>query len=222
MKKHILIVDDHEDIYENVERKIRAIYPSFIVSIADNCDAAFRIIKQHKMSNPVHILILDLTFKSLHPQALLKKGQDLMAALQKENQLIDVIIYSSHDEMSEVHPVLNNYQPKGYVIKSNSSSQELLLALKNVLLERTYYSQRIHELQLKRIQYSYAIDEIDQQIIRVLPNTNSMSDWEGKILKDGVPLSYKSIKSRIDILCQKLGQENEKQLLLKLQKLAII
>lgn len=220
MRNRILIIEDHEDVYENIRRKISSEFPNFQISIFDNCDDAFNQIKVKK--NEIVIIILDLTFKFLKPYSLIKNGNTLLKHLKDEKIKIPTIIYTSHDEMEHIYPVINNYQPSGFVIKSNSSSKELVFAINEVLLGKTYYSQIVHKLILKRTKFTFSLDEIDEQIILFLPHSNTMYDWEGRILRDGVPISYKSIKTRIDLICQKFEVENEKQLLLKLQKLAII
>ena len=222
MKNHVLIVEDHEDVFENLERKITNEFINFQISIADDCDKGFGFIKKNKNINPITILIVDLTFKQTNLNSVLKNGNHLMAALKKENIVIPTIVYSSHDDMRHIHPVIKNYSPNGYVIKSNSSSKELLFAIQQIIIGKSYFSQKIHELQFKRIQYAFEMDNIDEQIIHFLPKANTMIDWEGKVLKENIPISYKSIKARIDLLCQKFEVENEKLLLLKLQRLAIL
>ncbi len=222
MQTHILIIEDHQDVYENLERKISSNFKETIISLAHNCDTGFGLIKKYKVTTPISILILDLTFKFIKPHTVIKDGKSLMATLKKEAIKIPTIIYSAHDEMAHIYPTINNYNPNGYVIKSSTSSRELLFAISQVLAGNTYYSQKVHELQLKRTKYAFSMDAIDEQIICLLPHINAMEDWRGKILKNKVPLSYKSIKKRIDVLCQKLDVDNEKQLLLKLQKLAIL
>lgn len=222
MKQHLLIVEDEQDVFENLNTKIGLQYPHFLISIADNCDEAFKYIKTHRILDPVSLLIVDLTFKWLNPNASLKTGKDLIKALKSEQLSIPFIIYSSHDEMEQIHPIINNYNPNAYVIKSNTSSNELLFAIGEVLKGKSYFSQRIHELQKQRLLYTVAIDLIDEQIIELLPQVNAITDWEGKIIKDDMPISYRSIKKRIDNLCVSLDVDNEKQLLLKLQRLAIL
>ena len=219
---HILIVDDHEDIYENISRKIAERFPDFKISIKDNCDAAFDVIKYSKQNTPVTILILDLTFNGQHPNALLPNGTSLLRTLKENKIQINTIIYSSHDDLQHISPVIKNFEPASYVIKSNSSSKELLFAIEQCLVGKTYYSHTVHELQLKRVKYEFSIDEIDEQIIKHLPNKDSIKDWEGVVLKDNIPLSYKTISKRIKNLITQFDVDNEKQLLLKLQKLAIL
>lgn len=221
MNDKILIVEDFQDVYENIERKITTRFNNVEVLIADNCDDGFNLIKKH-INSSLKVVIVDLTFKYQKPYAVLKNGRELLEAIKKEGITIPTIVYSSHDDLYHIHPILKNYSPNAYVIKSNTSSQELLFALEEVLAGKRYFSQRVHLLQFNRLQFSIDTDEIDEQIIKLLPEINSMKGWEGKVLKDNIPMSYKSIKSRIDVLCQKFEVDNEKQLVLKLYKLAII
>lgn len=219
---HILIIEDHQDVFENLERKIFERYPTSVIAIKNNCDAGFQYIKEQKTIKPISELVLDLAYNNLNKNSILKNGNQLLKALKESQIKINTIIYSSHQEMEYIHPVMNNYCPQGYVIKSSNSSEELLFALNRVNLGETYFSQKVHQQQLMRFKFASKIDEIDEQIIRYLPKVNTLKDWEGKILKDHVPMSYKSIKKRINLLCDRLEVENEKQLLLKLQRLAII
>jgi len=222
MQKHILIVEDEQDTFENLERKIKTNFSDALVKVQSNCDVGFDYIKKSKITTPVSILVLDLTFKNQKPSDVLKGGKDLLKELKKEAIKVPTILYTSHDEMEHIHPIINNYQPSGYVIKSATSSEELLFAINRVLLGETYFSQRVHEQQSQRFKYASKIDEIDEQILQFLPDANSIKDWEGKVLKENVPLSHKSIKKRIDLLCDRLEVDNEKQLLLKLQRLAVL
>ena len=222
MKQHILIVEDEQDTFENLERKISVQFPEALVAVQSTCDAGFDFIKKMTIINPVSVLVLDLTFKNQKPFYVLKSGKELLKALKQNSIDIPTIIYSSHDEMEHIHPVMNNYHPQGYVIKTSTSSEELLFAINRVLKGENYYSQRVHEQQLQRFKYASNIDEIDEQILQLLPHTTSIKDWEEKIENGEISISYKSIKKRIDLLCDRMEVDNEKQLLLKLQRLAII
>ncbi len=222
MKQHVLIVEDQQDVFENLNAKITKQHPHFLLKIADNCDDAYKYIRINQVSDPVTLLIVDLTFKWLKPNAMLKTGKSLLRALKEQELNIPIIIYSSHDEMEHIHPIISNYSPNGYVIKSNTSTNELLFAISEVLNDKRYFSQLIYEMQKQRLIYTVNIDSIDEKIIELLPQINAIDDWNGKIYKDNTPLSYKSIKKRIDNLCISLEVENQKQLLLKLQKLAIL
>ena len=222
MKEHILIIEDEQDTFENLKRKISNKFPDANVNVASCCDKGFEYIKQHKVTNPISLLVLDLTFKNPSERTIIKGGKQLLKTLKENNITVPTIVYSSHDEMEHIHPVLNNYHPQGYVIKSSNSSEELLFAIERVLIGETYYSQRVHQQQLQRFKYASNIDEIDENIIQLLAFTDSIKDWQERIENGELSISYKSIKKRIDLLCDRLEVDNEKQLLLKLQRLAII
>lgn len=222
MNLHFLIIEDEQDTFENLQRKIAIAHPEATIGIARNCDAGFDYIKKHKLTHPLSLLVLDLTFRKQLPNCILKNGQDLLRELKKDQFPFPTIIYSGHDEMAHIFPVMHNYKPHGYVVKTDNSSEELLFAIDRILQGNTYYGQEIHHAQMQRFKYASSLDEIDEEIIQLLPEMNSIKDWEGKILKDNVPLSHKSIKKRIDKLCDHLEVSNEKQLVLKLQRMALL
>jgi len=222
MMQHILIIEDEQDTFENLERKISIHFPEALVTVQSTCDSGFDYIKKVNITNPVSVMILDLTFKNQKPFYILKSGKELLKVLKQNSIDIPTIIYSSHDEMEHIHPVMNNYHPQGYVIKTSASSEELLFGINRILKGENYYSQRVHQQQLQRFKYASNIDEIDEQILQLLPHTTSIKDWEEKIENGEISISYKSIKKRIDLLCDRMEVDNEKQLLLKLQRLAVL
>jgi len=222
MKNHLLIIEDEQDTFENLERKITHKFPDALVQVASSCDIGFDYIKKHKITHPISLIVLDLTFKNPKETPIIKGGKQLLKTLKESQINIPTIVYSSHGEMEHIHPVLNNYHPQGYVIKSSNSSDELLFAMERVLVGETYFSQQVHQQQLQRFKYASNIDEIDEQIIQLLAYTTSIKDWEERIENNELSISYKSIKKRIDLLCDSMEVDNEKQLLLKLQRLGII
>lgn len=222
MSLHFLIIEDEQDTFENLQRKLAIAHPEALVGVARNCDEGFDYIKKHRVSHPLSLLVLDLTFRKQLSGRVLKNGQALLRELKKNQYSFPIIIYSGHDDMEHIHPVMNNYEPQGYVVKTDNSSEELLFAIDRVLQGTVYYGQEIHKAQMQRYKYASNLDEIDEQIIQLMPELDSIKDWEGKVLKDNVPLSHKSIKKRIDALCDRLEVANEKQLVLKLQRMALL
>lgn len=219
---HFLIIEDHEDVFENVSRKLNEKYPNSKIHVATNCDEGFRYIKYNKNSEPVELLIVDLMFANSNVNTQLKNGNQLLAKLIEEGIKTPKLVYSSNDSMEKIYPVMNNYKPEGFVIKTHISSKELLFAIDRLLQGETYYSQKIHSEQKKRIAYKFEIDEIDEKIINLLPEINAIVEWENRIEFSSGYMSYTSIKKRIDKLCDVLEVDNEKQLLLKLKDLAFL
>lgn len=222
--EHFLIVEDHQDVFENLERKIQTVYPEAKIDTATNCDIAFEIIDQSKIKNPITVLILDLTFTSIPPNSTLKNGQSLLRKLKDESIKIPTIIYSSHDELEHIYPIINNYSPRAYVVKTHNSSEELLLCIKKISQSEHeyFYSQKVNNLLRNRVKYSCNLDETDELIIQKITSINAISDWDNTIPTPTGFMSYTSIKKRINKICTELDVDNEKQLVLKLRQLGII
>ena len=136
---------------------------------------------------------------------------------------IPTIIYSSHDELEHIYPVINNYAPKGYIIKTHNSNEDLLLCISKVLQGEYFYSQKVNDLLYNRVKYTCRLDTVDEQIIKLLPEIDFIKDWDGKIrTSPNEFMSYTSIKKRIDTICQELDVSNSKQLVLKLKQLGLL
>ncbi|AGC76236.1 DNA-binding NarL/FixJ family response regulator [Nonlabens dokdonensis] len=222
MKPHILIVEDIEDIFENLQNKLNIVYPDYKISVSDNCDLALHEIQRHLSNQKVTLLILDLSFNHIKPTVRLKTGNDLLNKLKTLKITIPTIIYSVFSEMTQVYPVMSKYEPEGYVVKSNNSSHELLLAIQKILDGDKYYSHKIHEEQLKRYQYSHKLDDVDLQIIKHLPEISTINQWENRIFLKEVALSQRSIYKRLIRIRADFHVDNDKQLVIKLYKLALI
>ena len=219
--QHLLIVDDHQDIRENLFSKLHLDFPNFQISLASNCDLALDIINQSRFQKPITLLILDLTFKKNHNNVI-KGGRGLMTKLKDDNISIPTIVYTSHDELEHIHPVIHSYNPCGYIIKGEDTYDELLFAVQKAFAGQKHYTHEVHIALKKRVSFEFDLDSIEEQIIEHLPNCTSMQDWEGKIIKDGVPLVYKTIQNRLKTLFIRFDVENEKQLLLKLHRLGFL
>lgn len=218
---HILLVEDHQDVFENIERKIKARYSDYKISLATNCDDGFKQLLQYKQTKPVKVVILDLTFTTTNKHSILKTGRDFIKAKHKEGLNTSIIVYSAHDSLLHIQPTID-LGVEAYVIKTHNSSEELMFAVNRVINNEHFFSDKVNKLLLKRARYEHHLDEIDEQIIKHLPQASDMMDWQNTIPGKKGFLSYKSIKLRIDKLCLKFEVENEKQLLLKLHRLALL
>lgn len=222
MNPHILIVEDIEDIFEHVKYKLTNTYPDFKITVSDNCDTALFEIERHLTNQRVTLLILDLSFNHIQPSVKLRSGNDLLRKLRDLQIEIPTIIYSVFSEMKHIQPVISNYNPDGYIIKSNTSTNELLVAVNRLLHDKTYYSPEVQKEQLKRYSYSHQLDDVDLQIIKKLPDISFQDEWTDIIFSKGSPLSKRTIFTRLKRLKEVFEVDNEKQLVLKLYKLALI
>ncbi len=220
--KHILIVEDEQDTLENLVGRITHAFPDFKISTAFDCDEGFRILNSTKVETPVDLLITDLTFRRQPESRLIKDGQALLQKIKDLKYKLARIVYSSHDELKFIHPVMQNFEPEGYVLKSSDSTSELLLAIPRILKGKTYYSQEVYSNQKKRFAFAMQLDDIDQKIIEYLPDINCITDWDDLYEAGKIPIKYKSVNKRLQSIFEKMDVSNEKQLLLKLHQQAII
>lgn len=220
--EHILIVEDEQDTLENLEMRITAAFPNVQVSKAFDCDEGFRILNASKVEFPVEILITDLTFRRQPQSRTLKNGLEFLQKLKTLNYSLSRIVYSSHDELQFIHPVMKNFEPEGYILKARDSTEELIFAIRRITQGKTYYSQEVLNSQKQRFFFAEQLDYIDEKIIAFLPEINSITDWETLYQTGKMPIKYKSVNKRLHIIFEKMDVANEKQLLLKLQKMAII
>ncbi|MAO52779.1 MAG: hypothetical protein CML16_18160 [Pusillimonas sp.] len=220
--KHILIVEDEQDTLENLKGKLTDAFPAYKISSAFDCDEGFRILNSSKVESPVDLLITDLTFRRQPESRVIKDGQALLQKIKELKYKLPRIVYSSHDELKFIHPVMQNFQPEGYVLKASDSSSELLLAIPRILKGESYFSQEVHTNQQKRFAFALQLDDIDKKIIEYLPDINCITDWDELYEAGRLPIKYKSVNKRLQSIFEKMDVSNEKQLLLKLYQQAII
>lgn len=220
--KHILIIEDEQDTLENLIGKITDAFPTYKVSSAFDCDEGFRILNSSKVESPVDLLITDLTFRRQPESRVIKDGLNLLEKIKTLNYKLPRIVYSSHDELKFIHPVMQNFEPEGYVLKSSDSTSELLLAIPRILKGDSYYSQEVLASQKKRFVFAMQLDDIDQKIIQYLPDVSCINDWDDLYEAGKIPIKYKSVNKRLQSIYEKMDVSNEKQLLLKLYQQAII
>ncbi len=220
--KHFLIVEDEQHAMKDLISVLSEAYPNDKLSTAFDCDKGFQILNSSKVTNPVGLLIIDLSFRRQPPGRVLIDGQALMAKLLELKINIPRLVYSSHDEIRFVHPVMAKYNPEGYVFKTKDSTDELLIATRRILDGHRYYSQGVHEEQKGRFEFVNNLDKTDMKIIELLPFINSIDDWHNHFQSGKIPIQYKAILKRLKKIYDIIDVENDKQLLLKLQQMAII
>lgn len=221
---HILIVEDHQDIFENIERKLQTIYPEFKISLACNCDIAYDIIKKSKGINPVTLLVLDLEFNQ-RQNTILKDGKALLKQLKEKSHTIPTVIYTSHDEAIMVASILDNFEVNGFVVKSHNSSKDLCFAIDKALNNDYFFSHTINKLIQNKLKFRHIIDSIDIIILEHLPNISSTEEWKQIIPNSASSsgyMSYNAIKTRLEKIKDELNVANDKQLVLKLRQIGYL
>ncbi len=221
----ILIIEDQQDVFENLERHLCKTYPDYEIKTAVNCDEGFRVIKNSIQKNNLSLVILDLTFNIKSQNVIIPDGKSLLKELKKNNYKIPVVVYTSHDESILVASILDNFNINGFVVKSYNSTKELLFAIEKALEGDYFYSHSINKLIQNKLKFKNVIDGLDMLILEKLPNTTSKKQWEVAIPNASSPsgfISYNAIKTRLDKIKDVLNVDNDKQLVLKLRQIGFI
>lgn len=184
---NILIVDDHDLIIEGYKSIFlnQSKYEIAIVS-AHDCENASRIITENK--SHFDFAIFDWI---LPPHEELKNGGDLVRLLYKHSSSTKSIIITSHEEAFELYNITKQINPSGLLVKSDFTTDELLLAINIINDEGVYFSETVKQ-SIKQInsKESY-LDNYNRQIILLLSKgikTKNMPKY--------LPLSISAIDKR--------------------------
>lgn len=194
MKKElrILLVDDHPIIIEGYKNAIVSHYKKeyeIQTDVAHNCDDAIAFIKKHA-DTTYDIGLIDI---NLPPSAdgAYNSGEDIAQFMKKYHPLAKVIILTMHDESSRLHHILEHVNPEGFLIKSDLSSSELVLAFEQVLQGKTYYSSAVNVHLRKMVLNDIRLDKKNLQILYHLSR-----GVRTKNLGEHVNLSLSAIEKR--------------------------
>lgn len=221
-KTKILFVDDHQLILKGILGALED-NSDFEIVLHSTCDAAFAALQQSIATTPFEIVFTDLSFSNEDHTTVLHNGEELLQAIIEAGIPVKTGVITEHSEMSRVFNVLKNMAPDAYILKSDCSKEALTFAIFKITEGQKYYSHEIHQKLQKRALVKIQMDTISLQILRELPKHTKMSNMVGAVTKsDGTPLSLRSIDSRLGILREELGAQNNTDLLLKVKELGLV
>jgi DNA-binding NarL/FixJ family response regulator len=123
MKPTVVLADDHTIVTEGLKALLDREFE--IVAIVDNGRAAIRAVRDFKPA----VIVLDISMPLLN-------GIDTAREIRKFDPKIKIVFLTMHTDIAYVEEAFRA-GASGYVIK-HSASIDLLLAIRRVLLGRTY------------------------------------------------------------------------------------
>ncbi|OQX80163.1 MAG: hypothetical protein B6D61_02345 [Bacteroidetes bacterium 4484_249] len=222
--ENVIIVDDHDLILHGIENALLQFRPEINITLKKNCDDAFNQIKNvFKLNNKFDLLITDLSFDDLNYSVNLKSGEELIQEIRNQNIPIKIIVTTRHNETGKIVTIIDNFEPDGYILKSNYSSLEICQAIEHIEQYSKFYSHEVHIKLRNRIMVDKEIDNADIVILKLLPEAETVDSMVGKVLKPGGrPFSKRTIEYRLEKLKDKLEAVNNTDLFLKAKELGII
>lgn len=131
MFQKVLIAEDLDTINIAINQTLQQLKITDIQH-AKYCDDALIKIKNANHENqPFQLLISDLSFKADHRTNKLASGEELIAAVKKEQPNIKVIVYSIEDKSFRIKSLFNTLGINAYIIKGRNSLPELKKAIQS-------------------------------------------------------------------------------------------
>lgn len=218
----ILVVDDHQLVLQGILCSLKEV-GDFDVVTANNCDDAFKLIKEHEKTSPFQLLFTDLSFDNTTDKTNLDGGEDLIRAIRNNEIDIKIGVITGHTETNRVYNVTSNLNPNAYLLKSKCDAKEIGFAIQKMLANEIYYTHEIHEKMMRRNVVQIQMDDVALQILKELPNHAKITNLEGIIVKhDGGVIKLRSIETKLANLRADLNANNNTDLILKAKELGII
>ncbi|MBP9793717.1 MAG: response regulator transcription factor [Flavobacterium sp.] len=167
MHVNLLIVDDHLSIIEGY-KSILSYNTSHTIdtTAATSLEMAYRIITSQP--KPIFdVVFIDLTLPE-YPEKGLHAGDDLIAVVRQHLPEAKVVILTSHSESILFYRILNESDPDGILIKSDFTSEELLVAFDAIVSGEPYYSSTIIKYKKQLVPANKIFDAYNRQIIQLL------------------------------------------------------
>lgn len=199
---NILLVDDHHLILEGYKNVLaRAKFPGIELSIdtSDNCDFAW--VTLHNKN--YQIVFLDINFPVQENSKILS-GEDLGVKIKKEFPNIKIVILTVLEDSFRLHNILSNINPDGFLLKGETTSQELQRCLEKVLDSPPYYGPKISKILRSEVTNKSFIDETDRIMLYQLSLGTKTKD-----LTRFVHLSLRAVEDRKKRLKEIFGVSGE-------------
>ncbi|MRH99195.1 response regulator [Kriegella sp. EG-1] len=207
MKKiKILHVDDHpvvieacKEIFKNLNSDLKTLE----IDDARNCDSAITKIELSAETTPYDIVIVDLQIPESSKGKIID-GDDLAMFAKRKLPNVKIMVLTAVNDNFRIKNILKDINPSGLLIKTDINSNDLLIAITNVIYNPPYYSSTVmklikNQMSLDNLQ---KLDSIDRKIILQLSK-----GVKTKNLIEYIPLSLSAIEKRKSIIKQILGIE---------------
>lgn len=209
-KIKILLIDDHYMIlegYKNVLSRNRINDMEVEVDTANTCDIASNKI----ITKEFDLVFLDINFP-VDENSKFLSGEDLGIWIKKNYSQVKVLILTVLEDPFRLNNILMNVKPDGFLLKGETTSQELLRGIEKVLYSPPYFGPKISKILFSSTLHQHSLDETDRMILYQLSLGTKTKD-----LPQHVHLSLRAVENRKKRLKEifKVSEENNRALLEK-------
>ena len=155
--------------------------------------------------------MLDIILKNEPENSKLKGGDDLLREFKKSSSKAKIIVMSKIESLDMLDYIINVLNADGYILKSRTSLQEIIPAIKTVLSSENYYSKSVTKI-LQYQENLLDIDIKDRFILKLLSQGLRQQEIEIASPKKGIKMTVSAIEKRIKKLKLRFGAETTAQL----------
>lgn len=168
-KIKVLHIDDHpivievcKEIFKNLNSDLKTLE----IDDARNCDTAIAKIDLASKTSPYDIIIVDLQIPESSKGNIID-GEDLALYAKSKLPNVKIIVLTAINDNYRINSLLQRLNPSGLLIKTDINSNELLMAITNVIYNPPYYSSTVMKLlrTFVRMDNIELLDAIDKKII---------------------------------------------------------
>lgn len=177
----VLLIDDHPLIRSSYKEAAKLEAASrrdifFKYEEAGNCDEAILKLKELLDKGVENCLIfLDIGLPPAKDGHIVS-GEDLGLWIREIMFESRIIVSTAFNNNYRVHNILKNLNPDGFLVKNDTTPEELLIAIREVLSDPPYYSKTVLKFMRKKSSNGFILDEIDRKLLYELSLGTLMKD----------------------------------------------
>jgi two-component system, NarL family, response regulator NreC len=196
MEVNLLIIDDHMSIIEGYKSILAYNTAGYEIKVvaANSCQEAFTIITN--TINPIafDLIFLDITLPPYKERNILS-GPDLFPSIKEYLPNAKFCFVTSHSETFLITQILKNCKPNGFLIKSDFSANEFIVAFETLMKGENCFSKNIIKIIEEDKLIVKKLDHYNIQIILLLSQ-----GLKSKSIQEELHLSKSAIDKRKSII----------------------
>lgn len=186
-KHSILLIDDHPLILKGYQNVLSHFFKeNLYIEAAINCDLGWEKLENSEFN----LVLLDLNFQCLD-RVHIRSGEDLGIKLRETYPKIKIIVITYITDTFRLQNILNTINPDGFLVKNETTPEELTICVQSVLNDSTYYGDKITQIIKNIITSKFTLDDLDKMILLQLSLGSKTKD-----ISKYVPLSLRAIENR--------------------------